>query len=163
MWPSADLRQVIQFYCLCWMVDLWKKDVFLCPSLSHSFLDFCFHRVSSWCSLFMRSWSRDCSSWFISSEYPSLIASIFITSICCSILFFFPARYYQMILCSIFWHILLCVSIFVGIQTCRSLQSSGISPTIPSWDYGCLGVATKISQNERGDWWILWDSPTQGI
>lgn len=70
------------------MVDLWKKDMFLSHSLSHSFLDFCFHRVSSCYSLCMSSWSRDCYVWFISSEYPSLMALIFISSIYCSGRFF---------------------------------------------------------------------------
>ena len=88
MWPSADLRRLILFCCRCWMVDLWKKDVFLSPSLSHNFLDFCFHRVSSCCSLCMSSWSRVCSIWVSSSEYPLLMALICISWIYCSRCFF---------------------------------------------------------------------------
>ena len=82
--PSMDFKREIRLFYLCCMVDLWKKLVLWSPSLSHSLYDFCCHRISSCFSLCISSCIRDFSTILSSSEKPSVIVLVWISSSCCS-------------------------------------------------------------------------------
>ena len=51
LFPYWSLIKTIIFWCLLWIIELWKFFVFLSPSWSHWILDFCLHRISFYFSL----------------------------------------------------------------------------------------------------------------
>ena len=73
IWPLGVFSWEILFFCLCWMVSLWKNLVFMSPSFNHVCWDFCLQRISSYFSSWASSWVNSPSLALSSSLYPSLM------------------------------------------------------------------------------------------